>query len=161
MLDAGCGSGRVAIELASRGCTVVGVDLDGPFIDAARKKAPELDFVLGDLATVELDQRFDVVVMAGNVMIFVAPGTEAAVVARMAAHLSPGGRLIAGFQLNHGLSVEDYNRACEAAGLANEEHWSTWNLNPASANDNYAVVVHRNHEELGNPEELGGLAVSS
>ena len=28
VLDAGCGTGRVAVELARRGCTVVGVDAD-------------------------------------------------------------------------------------------------------------------------------------
>ena len=51
VLDGGCGTGRVAIELARRGCHVVGVDLDAPMIRAAQAKAPEIDFHLGDLAT--------------------------------------------------------------------------------------------------------------
>lgn len=126
VFDAGCGSGRVAIELARRGCDIVGVDLDGPFIDTAKAKAPELDFRLGDLSTVRLDQLFDVVVMAGNVMIFVAPGTEQAVVANMATHLKPGGRLISGFQLDRGLETFTYNAAATAAGLSPEEQWSSW-----------------------------------
>ena len=147
VLDAGCGSGRVAIELARRGCHVVGVDLDEPFINAARAKAPELDFRLDDLATVQLDQSFDVVVMAGNVMIFVAPGTEQAVVSNMAAHLNPGGRLIAGFQLNHNLAIEDYRRAAQVAGLEIEEHWSTWDGDVFAANSDYAVFVHRSPVE--------------
>ena len=81
--------------------------------------------------------------MAGNVMIFLAPGTEAETIARSAAHLNPGGRLIAGFQLGRVLSVDDYEQAAAAAGLIADEHWSTWELDPASADDNYAVLVHR------------------
>lgn len=144
VLDAGCGSGRVAIELASRGCDVVGVDLDEPFIESARRKAPHLDFRLGDLASINLGRTFDVVVMAGNVMIFVAPGTEAEVVARMSRHVAPGGRLITGFQLSRGLTVSQYNEAAQMAGLELEEHWSTWDCAAASADDEYTVLVHRN-----------------
>ena len=36
MLDAGCGTGRVAIELAARGFSVVGMDLDEAMLDTAR-----------------------------------------------------------------------------------------------------------------------------
>ena len=36
VLDAGCGTGRVAIELARRGVDVVGVDLDDGLLAAAR-----------------------------------------------------------------------------------------------------------------------------
>jgi SAM-dependent methyltransferase len=143
VLDAGCGSGRVAIELAARGCDVAGVDLDEPFIEQAQRKAPELDFRLGDLSTVDLGRTFDVVVMAGNVMIFVAPGTEALVVARMAAHVSPAGRLIAGFGLNRGLTVDQYNDAATAAGLVADEHWSSWDASPVSSESDYAVLVYR------------------
>ncbi|MDQ3306310.1 MAG: class I SAM-dependent methyltransferase, partial [Actinomycetota bacterium] len=100
VLDAGCGTGRVAIELARRGITVVGVDLDPEMLTTARAKAPELDWRVGDLATVALpDGHFDVVVMAGNVMIFVEPGTEGAVVTNLAASVAPQGVLVAGFQL--------------------------------------------------------------
>ena len=36
VLDAGCGTGRVAIELARRGFSVVGMDADAPMLAAAR-----------------------------------------------------------------------------------------------------------------------------
>lgn len=143
VFDAGCGTGRVGIELASRGCAVVGVDLDQPFIDKAQRKAPELDFRHGDLATVDLDQTFDVVVMAGNVMIFVAPGTEGQVIANMAKHVSPEGRLISGFQLGRGLDVETYNAAATAAGLVPAEHWCNWDGEEPTGASDYAVLVHR------------------
>ena len=143
VLDAGCGTGRVSIELARRGIDVAGVDLDEPFISQARTKAPELEFHHDDLLNVRLDRRFDAVVMAGNVMIFVAPGTEAAVIANMANHLNPGGYLMSGFQLNHSLDVAAYNQGAEAAGLIPAEHWSSWDAEEPTSSSDYAVLVHR------------------
>ena len=42
--------GRVAIELGRRGHDVVGVDMDPGMLEAARRKAPELAWIEGDLA---------------------------------------------------------------------------------------------------------------
>ncbi len=143
VLDAGCGTGRVAIELAARGVEAVGVDLDEPMLSEARRKAPSLPWLLDDLASVDAGTGFDLVLMAGNVMIFVAPGTEGAVVANMAAHLRPGGMLIAGFQTGGGrLGVDRYDELGHAAGLALLDRWSTWDREPYDGDD-YAVSVHR------------------
>ena len=101
VLDAGCGTGRVAIELSRRGYAVMGVDVDESMLEAARAKAPELTWTSGDLANPELDfgLTFDVVVMAGNVLIFVLPGTEGQVMDNAARWLRPGGRLVSGYSL--------------------------------------------------------------
>ncbi|MEQ8841899.1 MAG: class I SAM-dependent methyltransferase [Acidimicrobiales bacterium] len=143
VLDAGCGTGRVAIELAARGVDTVGVDLDEPMLAEARRKAPSATWLLDDLSTVDAGDPFDLVVMAGNVMIFVAPGTEGAVVANLADHLRPGGLLVAGFQTGHGrLGVARYDELCIAQGLVTVDRWSTWDGEPYAGGD-YAVSVHR------------------
>lgn len=144
VLDAGCGTGRVAIELASRGFAVAGLDIDAAMLDAARAKAPELRWIEGDLARTRLDERFDVVVLAGNVLIFVAPGTETEVVARCAEHLAPGGLLIAGFQVQPGgYGPEQLDADADTAGLAHVDRWSTWDRAPHTPTDDYQVSVHR------------------
>ena len=144
VLDAGCGTGRVAIELARRGIEVAGVDIDPDMLSTARHKAPELTWIEADLATVALERRFDVVVMAGNVMIFVTPGTEPDVVATMARHLVPGGALVAGFQLMPGrLDLASYDRLATEAGMRLEERWATWERLPWSPGGDYAVSLHR------------------
>ncbi|MFM2071639.1 MAG: hypothetical protein RLZZ623_1902, partial [Actinomycetota bacterium] len=38
VLDAGCGTGRVAMELHRRGIDVVGVDLDADMLERARRR---------------------------------------------------------------------------------------------------------------------------
>ena len=143
VLDAGCGTGRVAAELARRGFEVVGVDLDPSMLAVARDKAPDLEWVEADLATVDLGRTFDVVVLAGNVMIFLQPGTEARVVANLARHLRPGGALVAGFSLQPGrLNLAAYDVAAAGAGLVAGGRWATWERAPFAGGD-YAVSLHR------------------
>lgn len=144
VLDAGCGTGRVGRELGHRGLDVVGVDLDPKMLDTARQKAPQIDWHLADLATVDLGRSFDAIVMAGNVMIFLTPGSEAAVIANLTMHLHPGGVLIAGFQIMPGrLSIERYDEIAGLADLALTERWSTWDRDAWDTTQNYAVSVHR------------------
>ncbi|HEX8228686.1 MAG TPA: methyltransferase domain-containing protein [Chloroflexia bacterium] len=144
VLDAGCGTGRVAIELARRGIDVVGTDIDPRMLETARRKAPHLEWHQGDLATIDLGRKFDAIVMAGNVMIFLTAGTEGLVLKNMARHLAPGGVLISGFQLGTGyLDIEEYDRLAEEAGLSAVERWSTWERDPWDSRSTYALSVHR------------------
>ena len=142
VLDAGCGTGRVAIELAARGFDVVGVDLDPVMLDQARHKAPDLEWVLGDLATLRLRREFDAAVLAGNVMLFVGPGTEAEVLACIASHVRNDGLVVAGFQLSGRLSLDAYDAAADAAGLDLVTRYATWDRQEFAGGD-YAVNVHR------------------
>lgn len=144
VLDGGCGTGRVAIELARRGLDVVGIDLDPDMIGLARAKAPRLPWVQTDLSELELPARFDAVVLAGNVIPFVARDRRAAAVIACARHLAPGGRLIAGFQLQEGWpTLADYDRWCETAGVTLEARYATWDRDPFTDTGSYAVSVHR------------------
>jgi SAM-dependent methyltransferase len=145
VLDAGCGTGRVALELTRRGHRTVGVDVDADLLAHARDKAPTLEWVEGDLARLPVDVApgpFDAAVVAGNVMIFVARGTEGAVLANLATRLAPGGLVIAGFQLSGRLPLAEYDDHARAAGLELEARWSTWDRAPWSGSGDYAVSVH-------------------
>jgi SAM-dependent methyltransferase len=143
VLDAGCGTGRVGVELARRGLDVVGVDVDPSMLATARRQAPDLPWVEADLAEVDLGRTFDVVLLAGNVVLFTAPGAQPAVVAGAARHLRPGGALVAGFQLGRGWELADHEAACTAAGLVAEERWATWDRDPWPGDGGYVVTLHR------------------
>jgi SAM-dependent methyltransferase len=156
VLDAGCGTGRVAAELARRGVEVVGVDLDDSMLAVARRQPSGVEWVQADLSELDLDRTFDVVLAAGNVMIFLTPGTEGVVVTRLAAHLSPGGVLIAGFALRGGpsgveVTLAQYDGWCTAAGLALNQRYATWE-GQAYGGEPYAVSVHRRFD---NPPPQG------
>lgn|SRR5487761_1262265 len=143
VLDAGCGTGRVAVELARHGIDVVGVDIDESMIGAARRRAPALGWVHADMASADLGRRFDAVVLAGNVPIFCATATRPALIRACAAHVAPGGVLIAGFQLDRGYGLDAYDLQCQAAGLTAIERWATWDRRPFTGGEQYAVSVHR------------------
>ncbi|OPC82611.1 SAM-dependent methyltransferase [Embleya scabrispora] len=154
VLDAGCGTGRVAIELARQGHEVVGVDLDASMLAEAEAAAPGLTWVLDDLADLDPLQlggrgSFDLVVAAGNVMIFLTPGSEAEVVRALAAMLRPGGILVAGFSLAGGpdgvgatITAADYEDACAAAGLVRRTRYAGWDREPWAPGGDYLVAVH-------------------
>ncbi|MFF7340195.1 class I SAM-dependent methyltransferase [Streptomyces sp. NPDC008163] len=149
VLDAGCGTGRVAIRLAELGYDCTGVDVDASMLAVARKQAPGLPWYRTDLAELSVEPEYDLVVAAGNVMALLAPGTEAAVVARLAGALRPGGLLVAGFGLDAahlpvppGLTLTEYDAHCAAAGLTPVDRFATWDAAPYD-DGGYAVSVHR------------------
>lgn len=143
VLDAGCGTGRVAIELARHGIDVVGVDVDPSMIATARRLAPELTWVEADLTTLDVGRVFDVVVLAGNVPLFTPPGTEEQLVAHAARHVAPEGCLVAGFSVDRSYSIAEWDAHTTAAGLVLAERFATWDRAPWQNGGTYAVSVHR------------------
>ncbi len=148
VLDAGCGTGRVAAALAARGHDVVGVDADATLIEAARADHPGPRFLVADLAELDLAAQgeaepFDAAVLAGNVMVFVAPGTERDVLGRVAAHVRPDGLVVVGFGTDRGYPVADLDADAIAAGLRPEHRFATWDLRPWRDDADFAVTVLR------------------
>ncbi len=146
VLDAGCGMGRVAIELHRRGRSVVGVDNDGDMLAYAARREPAIQWVVGDLAATDLEQRFDIIVLAGNVLVFAEPRDRGAVVANLAGHLADGGVLISGatygVDFSAGLTLDSYDQWCAEEGLELATRHATWDGDGFDGGD-YAVSVHR------------------
>jgi demethylmenaquinone methyltransferase/2-methoxy-6-polyprenyl-1,4-benzoquinol methylase len=60
VLDACCGTGDLAIACARAGGRVTGLDFSEPMLERARRKAPELEWVTGDLLALPFaDGSFD------------------------------------------------------------------------------------------------------
>ena len=143
ILDAGCGTGRVAIELARQGKSVVGVDNDQDMLALAQARNAEVEWVLADLARVKLAERFDVVVMAGDVLNYVNPGFESMVVANLSRLLEPTGALISGASLAEQDQLVHYDNWCRSAGLSLNARFASWAGAPYDRPGHYAVSVHR------------------
>ncbi|HEX4729332.1 MAG TPA: class I SAM-dependent methyltransferase [Jatrophihabitans sp.] len=152
VLDAGCGTGRVAIRLAAVGYRCTGIDLDPSMLAEARRVAPELEWLLGDLAELAGDRQFDLVVAAGNVIALLAPGTLVSAVANLAEAVDQDGLLVTGFGLDAGhlprgcpvTSLADYDAATESAGLTLRDRHAGWQPDEqAGPVIGYAVSVHR------------------
>ena len=151
VLDAGSGTGRVSGALTDRGHTVVGVDVDPELVEAARADYPGPRFVFADLATLDLadEQPFDAAVLAGNVLVFVTPGSEQQVLTRIAAHVRPDGFLVTGFATDRTYQLPAFDADCAAAGLVLEHRFATWDLRPWHHDAPWAVTVLRVPTERG------------
>jgi 2-polyprenyl-3-methyl-5-hydroxy-6-metoxy-1,4-benzoquinol methylase len=143
ILDAGCGAGRVGGLLALAGHDVTGVDLDPELIAAAEQDYPGPTWRVGDLAELELPERFDVIVCAGNVMTFVAPDTRGEILRRMRAHLGERGRVAIGFGADRGYPFDDFLADATAAGLTPDVLLSTWDLRPFGPGSEFLVALLR------------------
>ena len=148
ILDAGCGPGRVGAELYARGHDVVGVDADPTLIDAARLDHPGPTWLVADLAELDLaalgqPAPFDAAVLAGNVMPYLAPDTERAVLAALVAHLRPDGLVVIGFGTDRGYTLEAFDADAAAVGLIYEHRFATWDLRPWRDDERFAVSVFR------------------
>ncbi|GAB3664420.1 class I SAM-dependent methyltransferase [Zhihengliuella somnathii] len=148
ILDAGCGPGRHAGYLHACGHDVVGIDADPELIAAAREDYAGPDYAVVDLAELDLaglgsSEPFDAVLMAGNVMVFLAPGTETEVLRRVTACLAPEGFVAVGFHTDRHLALADFDRYAADAGLRLDHRFATWDLKPWHDDAGFAVTILR------------------
>lgn len=100
VLDLGCGTGGHAHLLAQRGYRVVGVDRSKAMLAHAEKKASafgdeRLQFRQGDIRSVELEERFDAVLMMFAVLGYQAANEDVLSALKTARrHLLIGGLLL-------------------------------------------------------------------
>jgi magnesium-protoporphyrin O-methyltransferase len=77
VLDAGCGTGVISIELAKRGAEVIAVDLSQSLIDLANERYSGVDeyhriqFIVGDMRQVQ-GERFDHVIAMDSIIHYAA-----------------------------------------------------------------------------------------
>lgn len=147
ILDAGCGPGRVGAALFARGHEVVGVDADPELLAAAIEDHQGPIWLVSDLAELDLaavgeGALFDAVVLAGNVIAFVAVGTETQVLTNIYNHLVPDGFAIVGFHTDR-YDMDEFDKHLTAAGFALEHRFATWDLRPWKQDADFAVSVLR------------------
>lgn len=153
VLDAGSGMGRVAAALQRRGHRVVAVEPDPALVEQSRRTYPDLEVVASDILALGddtlrargLPTAYDLVVMVGNVMVFLAEDTERAVLGRVRSLLADGGRVLVGFHPTDGPTTsrdypaEEFVADLTAAGLRVDLRAGSYELHPPD--DTYAVWV--------------------
>ncbi len=104
VLELGCGSGRLVCEMATRGFSMTGLDLNPTALEYCQKKLKKLgvkgETVVGDMTNFKFDQPFDSAVNAINT--FRHLESEEAALAHLdcvAEHLKPGGVFVLSLHL--------------------------------------------------------------
>lgn len=144
VLDAGCGTGRVGRELRRRGVDVVGVDVDAEMLETARARCPSVEWIEGDISAISLGRKFDIVLMAGNVINFVIPERRQRALENLVQHLRPEGLVINGHSIRpDGCPPATFEDWAKALNLELIERWSTWDQDPFTEGSEYGLTVHR------------------
>ena len=153
ILDAGSGIGRIGAYLQAQGHRVVAAEPDPALVARSRATYPDLpvlpleilELTPEALAAAGAPTAFDLVVCVGNVLPFVAEGTEVAVLRWLGSLLADGGRILVGFHLQAGpasaraYAAEEFLADVDAAGLAVQHRFGGYDLRPVD--DRYAVTI--------------------
>ena len=107
VLDAGCGSGRYADELARAGYGVTGVDRSRELVEVARERSGGASFEVADLRTWTAPEPFDAALCRGVLNDLISDDDRRAAVAGLRRALRDGGVLIADVR-DWDASVEHY-----------------------------------------------------
>lgn len=157
ILDIGCGTGRHAIEMATRGYTITGVDLSESQLARAREKAAKenlvIDFLKHDARDLPFKEEFDLAIMLceGGFPLMETDEMNYRILQSAARSLKPKGKLI--FTTLNGLfplfhSVKDFLAAASKEG------------NATYGNNTFDLMTFRDHnvttieDDSGNKKEL-------
>ena len=147
ILDVGSGMGRVAAALQARGHHVVATEPDPALRAQSRETYADLEVLPHEALTLDPDElgAFDLVVVVGNVMVYLGEGTERRVLQRVRDLLAPAGRVLVGFHLtalkagSRTYPPDEFVADAEAAGLRVVHRFGSYELHEPV--DDYAVWV--------------------
>jgi SAM-dependent methyltransferase len=158
VLDMGCGTGRVALDLAARGCDVTGLDSDAELIETLRErtKARKLDVrgAVGDARSFDLGTTFALVISPMQVVqLLGGPDGRAQMLASVRRHLEPGG-LFAAALANPFDDWSDEESLPPLPDVREEDGWvySSTPIDVRRAGD--AFVIERNRQAVSPQGEI-------
>jgi len=139
ILDVGCGTGRLAAQIAATGAHVTGLDLSAAMLEQARLACPRGEFMEGDLLEFRPAEPFDGI-FSNAALHWIKPPERAA--ERQFAALKPGGRLVAelGGTGNVASLVRAANESLTEMGFVREPGEMPWYF-PSIGE--YALVLER------------------
>ena len=147
VLDAGCGTGRHAAELAARDHELVLLEPARPLLDRARERVPEAVAIEATLAASPPIHPVDAATCRGVLNDLVADADRDAALAALAAAVRPGGVLVADVRDRDDTAARytpSRSLRREAAGVVftSEGHW-----------DGDVVRIRERHEAPGRVAE--------
>jgi SAM-dependent methyltransferase len=147
VIDIGSGMGRIAAALVDRGHEVIATEPDPALRAQSRTTYADLEVLPHDALALDPAEvgTFDLAVLVGNVMVFLAEGTERSVLARVRDLLAPSGRALVGFHLqavkagSRTYPADEFVADVESAGLRVVHRFGSYELHEPV--DDYAVWV--------------------
>ena len=145
ILDVGSGMGRISAALTALGHDVVATEPDPALREQSLSTYGDVSVLPHEALAIPALEPFDLIVVVGNVFIFLGEGTERDVLAHLRSLLAPGGRILAGFHLtgvkngSRTYPAHEFVADVTAAGLSVDWRFGSYELH--APNDEYAVWV--------------------
>ncbi len=159
MLHLGCGAGGHDFHF-KRYFSVTGADISDGMLDLAKEKNPEVTYTRGDMRTVDLGRKFDVVAIPDSIMYMATLQDLQRAIKNAACHLKTGGIL---FVVAH--MKEDFRENNFAyAGGKDNIHVTVFENNYIVSDNAYEAVficLIRDHGELRVHHEVHTLGLFS
>lgn len=106
ILDLGCGPGILSKYLSDLGYDVTGVDFAEQMISIARGIAPKANFIVSDIASLELDDKFDGIVLA-HFLIHLSKDENIRILNKLHTLMNPDASLFIQFSANLTPGIQD------------------------------------------------------
>ena len=160
LLELGCGGGSLASHLKSRFAMTL-TDRSAPMLAVSRRVNPESEHIVGDMRTLRLERRFDVVLVHDAIMYATTPDDVRATLETAAAHCRPAGTVV----VIPDYVIETFTPGTGTGGYDAPDgrgfRYLEWHWDPDSGDDTYVVdyafmirevtgavrVVHDRHVE--------------
>ncbi len=95
LLDFACGTGELEYRLRNTKLSLTGVDLSPAMLTIARKKNPDAEFIVGDMVSLKLEDRFDIVCCFFDSLNHLCSRRDLnSFIGNAAKHLLPGGLFV-------------------------------------------------------------------
>jgi SAM-dependent methyltransferase len=158
ILDLGCGTGRVALDLAARGVDLTGIDSDAELVDTLRARARErelkVEAAVADARSFDLGRTYALVISPMQVVqLLGGPEGRAQMLAAVRSHLEPGG-LFAAALANPFDDWSDEDSLPPLPDVREEDGWvySSTPIGVRRAGD--AFVIERNRQAVSPAGEM-------
>ncbi|WP_103256654.1 class I SAM-dependent methyltransferase [Tabrizicola aquatica] len=151
VLDLGYGTGVFSVALAARGARVVGVDRAGAMLAIARARegGNRVSWVEGAAQGLDLERRFQAVVMTGHAFqTLLTPQDRAACLATIARQLAPGGRFFFDSRNPAAREWEQWTPAATREVRAHPDFGLVERWNAAEATDGAGVIEYQTQYRL-------------
>ena len=126
VLDVACGTGNVSEELARRGYQVVGVDISPDMIEVAKSKNSSVDYLVQDIAEIDLDTKFDMAISLFDSINYVTdPEHLARGIKKVSEHVKPGGIFTFDINTIYALSHHFFDQANLASSHQPKYVWNS------------------------------------
>jgi ubiquinone/menaquinone biosynthesis C-methylase UbiE len=150
VLDIGCGTGELAVDLAD-GHDIVAIDPARAMLDIARSRSggEKVEWIEADARDMRLARAFDLIVMTGHAFqTLLTADDRLAALRTVAEHLKPGGRFVFDSRMPAAAEWREWTPTLSARTIEHPRHGKVRSWNDVRQDSVTGIVSYETHYEF-------------